>query len=91
MAKYASRMTQFSQRKPIGTKRRTIERAYHSPPAPIWKRALRSIFNPWTAIFGLIVLLACIGIFAFYWQEYSETIDRRLLSGDIFTPTAGIY
>jgi len=84
-------MTQFSQRKPIGTKRRTIKRAYHSPPAPIWKRALRSIFNPWTAIFGLIVLLACIGIFAFYWQEYSETIDRRLLSGDIFTPTAGIY
>lgn len=29
--------------------------------------------------------------FTYFWFEYSDQIDRKLLSGEVFTPTAGIY
>ena len=40
---------------------------------------------------ALVVLLAGFLTFTYYWFEFSDRIDRRLLSGEIFTPYAGIY
>lgn len=37
------------------------------------------------------MVVAVIGVIAYFWQEYSDIIDRKLLSGEVFTPTAGIY
>ena len=39
-----------------------------------------------------MLLLLVSGItLAYFWVDYSDRIDRKLLSGEIFTPTAGIY
>lgn len=84
-------MAEFSKKRSAGPGRQRLKRAYKAPPRPIRKRALSYVFNPWTAILGLVILLATVGIFAYYWQDYSDRIDRKLLSGEVFTPTAGIY
>jgi penicillin-binding protein 1B len=38
-----------------------------------------------------VVVLAAFLALTYYWFEFSDRIDRKLLSGDVFTPTAGIY
>jgi penicillin-binding protein 1B len=39
----------------------------------------------------MLVLLATGITLAYFWVDYSDRIDRKLLSGEVFTPTAGIY
>ena len=39
----------------------------------------------------MLVLLGCGITLAYFWVDYSDRIDRKLLSGEVFTPTAGIY
>ncbi len=84
-------MKRLNNRKGQNYGRRLVKSSYQAPPPSRWKRLLHLIFNPWTAISGLVVLLIAILTFAYFWQEYSDRIDRKLLSGDVFTPTAGIY
>jgi penicillin-binding protein 1B len=48
-------------------------------------------FNVWTVSIGLCVLLIAFLTATYYWFEFSDRIDRRLLSGEVYTPNAGIY
>ncbi len=55
------------------------------------RRFFGLVFNRWTLFGSLFVLLGGFLLFTYYWFEFSDTIDRRLLSGQVFTPSAGIY
>jgi len=68
--------------------RRTV---YKEPKRSRFRRILRWIFNGWTISLVLIVLLIAFLTFTYFWFELSDRIDRRLLSGEVFTPSAGIY
>lgn len=83
---------------PKGTRRiyrgnpsKGTRRSFKSEPRSRFRRILRVLFNGWMlAIFltlGLVVFLAA----TYYWFEYSDQIDRKLLSGEVYTPSAGIY
>lgn len=39
----------------------------------------------------MVFLLAAFLVASYFWIDYSDKIDRKLLSGEVFTPTAGIY
>ncbi len=65
--------------------------AYQAPPKSRFRRMLRRIVNPWTFSAALLLLLGAFLTVTYFWFEYSDRIDRRLLSGEIFTPSAGIY
>ncbi|QYO66123.1 transglycosylase domain-containing protein [Leptolyngbya sp. 7M] len=64
---------------------------FKEPPKPLWKRVLGKIFNYWTLTAFLLILLGSFLTLGYYWFEFSDRIDRRLLSGDVFTASAGIY
>lgn len=65
--------------------------AYAAPPPPLHKRILRKLFNGWTISIALLAILAVFLTLTYYWFEFSDRIDRKLLSGEVFTPYAGIY
>lgn len=65
--------------------------SYQAPPPPRWKRLFRVIFNGWTISIVLFLLLGVFLTLTYYWFEFSDRIDRKLLSGDVFTASAGIY
>jgi penicillin-binding protein 1B len=52
---------------------------------------LRWIFNPYTLSISALLLLGVFLTATYFWFEFSDRIDRRLLSGEVFTPSAGIY
>ncbi len=52
---------------------------------------MRKIFSPWVLALSLLIVLGGFLTLTYYWFEFSDTIDNRLLSGEIFTPNAGIY
>lgn len=66
-------------------------KAFKPPPPTRFHRIVSWIINPYTlSIAGLLIL----GFFltaTYFWFEFSDRIDRRLLSGEVFTPSAGIY
>ncbi|MEP6947591.1 MAG: PBP1A family penicillin-binding protein [Acidobacteriota bacterium] len=49
------------------------------------------VFNRWTLACTLIILVTAFLTVTYYWFEFSDRIDRKLLSGEVFTPSAGIY
>jgi penicillin-binding protein 1B len=66
-------------------------KSFQAPKPPLYRRVFRWIFNGYTIS---AFLLACLAVFltaTFFWFEYSDIIDRRLLSGEVYTPNAGIY
>ncbi|PYS90589.1 MAG: hypothetical protein DMF62_04585, partial [Acidobacteria bacterium] len=65
--------------------------AYQAPPKSRFRRILGAVFNKWTLSAVFVILLGGILIFTYFWFLYSDEIDRRLLSGEVFTPSAGIY
>lgn len=65
--------------------------AYQAPPRSRSRRTLRLLFNGWTISLGLLLLLGTFLTLGYYWFEFSDRIDRKLLSGEVFTPFAGIY
>ncbi|HEV7701543.1 MAG TPA: PBP1A family penicillin-binding protein, partial [Pyrinomonadaceae bacterium] len=65
--------------------------SYQAPPPSRWRRMLRLVFNGWTISASLILLLVAFLTLTYYWFEFSDRIDRRLLSGEVFTASAGIY
>lgn len=65
--------------------------AFQAPPPSRFRRILRLIFNGWTLSVTLLLLLVAFLTFTYYWFEYSDRVDRKLLSGEVFTPSAGIY
>lgn len=64
---------------------------YQAPPKSRFRRVVGKVFNKWTLIASLAVLLIGFLTFTYFWFLFSDEIDRRLLSGDVFTPSAGIY
>jgi penicillin-binding protein 1B len=66
-------------------------RSFKAPPTSRWRRWLGYVFNGWTVSAAAILLLAAFLTLTYYWFQFSDQIDRRLLSGEVYTPTAGIY
>jgi penicillin-binding protein 1B len=63
---------------------------YEEPEPGFIRRWLRRIFRPWVIIALVFLTTITIGIFGYYWIVFSERIDR-LLNGEVFTRSAGIY
>ncbi len=65
--------------------------SYKAPPPTLFRRVLGYIFNGWTLTFAGIFAVTAFLTLTYFWFDFSDRIDRRLLSGEVFTPTAGIY
>lgn len=65
--------------------------AFQQPPPPFFRRLLRFVFNPVTALTSLLVVLIAFLTLTYFWFEYSDRIDLLLKGGDVFTRSAGIY
>src|ERR1051325_6328289 len=65
--------------------------SFQAPPPSRFRRILHYIFNIWTVSVALLFLLVAFLTARYYWVDFSDRIDRKLLSGEVFTPTAGIY
>jgi penicillin-binding protein 1B len=80
-----------SKRPPRGWLKARRATVYKAPPRSPIRRVVDTLFNRWTLIAGMCAILAGFLIFTYYWFAFSDEIDRRLLSGEVFTPSAGIY
>ena len=80
-----------SKKPPKGWLKARRVTAYQAPPPSRVRRILRWVFSPWTVSLVMLLLLVSGITLAYFWVDYSDRIDRKLLSGEIFTPTAGIY
>src|SRR5215204_5056082 len=70
---------------PKGPKgRRRVVASYQAPRASRFRRFLRVFINPWFVTLSLVVLLTFFLTFTYFWFEFSDRIDRRLLSGEIY-------
>ncbi len=76
---------------PGGWKRAKRITAFQTPPRSRFRRIIGGIFNIWTGTFALVLLLTGFLGVTYFWFEYSDRIDRKLLGNEIFTPNAGIY
>ncbi len=65
--------------------------AFQAPKPPLYKRIWRAIFNGYTISVSLLVVLTVFLTATYFWFEYSDIIDRRLLSGEVYTQNSGIY
>jgi len=65
--------------------------AYKAPPKSRFRRLLRLLFNGWTISASLLILLGVFLTLTYYWFEFSDRIDQKLLSGEVYTASAGIY
>ncbi|HEX8636491.1 MAG TPA: transglycosylase domain-containing protein, partial [Pyrinomonadaceae bacterium] len=65
--------------------------AFQAPPAPLYRRIFRFFFNPLTVSIFCFALLLFFLTLTYFWFDYSDRIDRRLLSGQVYTQSAGIY
>src|SRR5436189_5460765 len=63
----------------------------HTVPHAHFRWFLGYIFNAWTISISSILILTAFLTLTYYWFEFSDRIDRRLLSGEVYTPSAGIY
>ncbi|MGD9564232.1 MAG: transglycosylase domain-containing protein [Pyrinomonadaceae bacterium] len=76
---------------PKGWARSKRVSSFKAPPRSRLGRMLRWIFNGWTISLACIAILAAFLTLTYYWFEFSDRIDSKLLSGEVFTPYAGIY
>ena len=65
--------------------------SYVAPPDSRFKRFIKKVFNVWTLAISGILLVSAFLTLTYFWFEFSDRIDRRLLSGEVFTASAGIY
>lgn len=83
--------TTRSKMPPRGWQKARRQTAYQAPRPSRFRRILRYLFNGWTISTALILALCAFLTLTYFWFEFSDRIDRRLLSGDVFTASAGIY
>ena len=63
---------------------------YEEPPTGFFRRWARRIFRPPVIIALVFLTTVTIGVLGYYWWIFSGRIDR-LLNGEVFTRSAGIY
>lgn len=80
-----------SKKPPKGWVKAKRVSSYQSPPRSRFRRFLDLIFNRWTLSLALLAGVAVFLTLGYFWFEFSDRIDRRLMSGEVFTPSAGIY
>jgi penicillin-binding protein 1B len=80
-----------SRRPPKGWVKARRVTAYQAPPPSRVRRLFRFFVNPWTITLSLVVVLIAFLTFTYFWFEFSDQIDRKLLGEEIYTPSAGIY
>lgn len=80
-----------SRKPPQGWVRARRVSSYQAPPTSRARRVLRWFFNPWTISLACLAALAGFLTLTYFWFDFSDRIDRKLLSGEVFTPYAGIY
>jgi penicillin-binding protein 1B len=76
---------------PRGWKKTRRVASIKAPPPSPFRRIIGWFFNAWTLSIAGILLVTGFLTLTYFWFEFSDRIDRRLLSGEVFTPTAGIY
>jgi penicillin-binding protein 1B len=64
--------------------------AYAEPEVSFWRRLGRRLFSPLVVIPALVLATIVIGFLVYYWTVFSRRIDN-LLSGEVYTRSAGIY
>ncbi|MGQ0541999.1 MAG: transglycosylase domain-containing protein [Blastocatellia bacterium] len=80
-----------SKRPPKGWIKARRVSAYVPPTRSRFRRILRFFVNPWTISLSLILALGVFLTLTYFWFEFSDRIDRRLLSGEVYTASAGVY
>ncbi len=63
---------------------------YEEPESGFFRRWMRRIFSPPVLVLLVFVLTLTVGVLGYYYYVFSGRIDR-LLRGEIFTHSAGIY
>src|SRR5436190_18587689 len=80
-----------SKMPPRGWKKAHRAKSFQAESQSRFRRFLGYIFNAWTISISSILILTAFLILTYYWFEFSDRIDRKLLSGEVFTASAGIY
>jgi penicillin-binding protein 1B len=76
---------------PRGWKKAHRAVAYQAPEPSRFRRFLGLFFNRWTVAAAALLALGVFLVLTYYWFDFSDRIDRRLLSGEVYTASAGIY
>jgi penicillin-binding protein 1B len=84
------RVPRVAKKKQGGKSRRPRIVKYEQPPEGFFRRWTRRIFRPPVVVALALITAFVIGVLVYYWVIFSKRIDT-LLSGDIFTRSAGIY
>ncbi len=80
-----------SKRPPRGWVRAKRASSYQAPPPTAFRRFLALAFNGWTASIVFFLILGAFLTLTYFWFEFSDRIDQKLLSGEVYTASAGIY
>lgn len=91
MAESQTKISNRSKMPPKGWVKARRASSYQAPPPSRFRRILGTVFNRYTFAIASFLSIAGFLTLAYFWFEFSDRIDRRLLSGDVFTATAGIY
>ncbi|HEX8458403.1 MAG TPA: PBP1A family penicillin-binding protein [Pyrinomonadaceae bacterium] len=76
---------------PAAPKRRAARIVrYDEPPEGFFRRWRRRIFRPPVVIALVLLTTFTVGVLGYYYYIFSERVDR-LISGEIFTRSAGVY
>src|SRR5690349_1747508 len=76
---------------PRGWVRANRAKTFQAPLRSRFRGILRFFVNGWTVSFALAFALAAFLTATYFWLDFSDRIDQKLLSGEVYTPTAGIY
>src|SRR3989440_12564557 len=63
---------------------------FEEPPEGFWRRWRRRLIRPATVIPVVVLTVIVVAVLGYYYQVFSQRIDR-LLRGEVFTRSAGIY
>jgi penicillin-binding protein 1B len=65
--------------------------SYQAPPPSRVRRYSGYVFNRWSFTTVAFIALGVFLTLTYFWFEFSGRIDQRLLSGEVYTASAGIY